>query len=371
MCSIAGFISKQPLSNYYAQRLSSALLYHGADRGKQSSGIFIKGTEMVMAKKATSPFEFIKSDEFYNLWHNEDRKATIVLCHTRQPTSGGTGDAQAHPFWVGNTVAVHNGGIYNVKELRQKYQLTKDSGVDSEIICSAMDKLGPKGLADVISDMSGNASVAILHNDELYVGCDGNPFEYFTFELGDENSVTVFASTSAMIQQALHHVWLFEDCRMKTESLPKMQLFKLQAGGLLTGVSKFSTKTYSAGRWHGNNGNYGYGHSDEYEANWRERSGAGSPATTTAIVPITLPAASPPSAAKPIDKNDLKSISHPDGTPGLGYFRICTISGRAGWMYSRRMAELQLKKFPNLSREGGGGKGKKDRNRNGTSASHS
>lgn len=55
---------------------------------------------------------------------------TNLIGHTRFATVGSKIKANAHPFVVGNIVGAHNGGIFNHKEIAEKYK-RKDYDVDS------------------------------------------------------------------------------------------------------------------------------------------------------------------------------------------------------------------------------------------------
>lgn len=244
MCSIGGFISSQPLDSAMAKRLCGALIFYGSARGQQSAGIYVNSR---LYKRAVHPADFIYDDGFDELF---DIDPSCALVHTRQPTSGGTGDEQAHPFWIGNTITVHNGGIMNCAELKKKWSLTKPSGVDSELMTSALDNYGIARLPEIVKDLSGSAAVAALHHGELYLMRDGNPLEYYELKLtinteGDTN-LLVFGSTMSQVKDAIAHCWLIKSFGITT-TLPTGKIFKCSAASVLTEVGAFDTAghTYS------------------------------------------------------------------------------------------------------------------------------
>lgn len=237
MCSIGGFISQRPLDRYKAKRLASALLHFGLSRGDQSSGIYFGGT---LLKRAVSASDLIYADDFNALF--TDESSTICLTHTRLPTSGERGDQQAHPFWVGNTISVHNGSIHNCKSIREKWRLDKPSGVDSELFTEAIDKYGIRRLPEIASDFSASAALGIYHDDVLYLARDGNPIEYTTI-IDDDNHITIFGSTQSQVLCSIAHVWLVPGLTY-TETLRSQEIFSVAADGKLTSVGAFRTMAY-------------------------------------------------------------------------------------------------------------------------------
>lgn len=235
MCSIGGFISRDPIEPWKARRLSSALLHFGLSRGDQSSGIFYNNT---LLKRAVSATELINADDFYELFSTPN-SSNICLTHTRFPTSGERGDNQAHPFWVGNTISVHNGSIHNCKHVRDKWKLDKPSGVDSELFTQAIAKYGIYKLPQIADDFSASAAIAVLDNDTLYLARDGNPLEYMTILDGD-NPITIFASTSTQVTSTINHLWLIPRLPTTT-TLPSNKIFSITPDGELDEVGPFYT----------------------------------------------------------------------------------------------------------------------------------
>ena len=234
MCSIGGFISRNPLSKETATRLSAALLYYGSDRGTQSSGIFVNGKVL---KKATSPDEFIDTPEFDSFFPN---RVSQVLTHTRMPTSGGLGDAQAQPFKLGDVACVHNGWFNNCQELKEKWNLTKKSGVDSELAPQFIRSYGINKLPDFVKSYYGSAAFGVFYQGDLYLMRDGNPTAYTVVDLSDDNYIFIFASTGRMLANSIRHVWLLPTEHPIKETKDGI-LFRVKNGDL----KKLSEKTES------------------------------------------------------------------------------------------------------------------------------
>ena len=202
MCSISGFVSTHPLDKYTAKRLCSALLYHGAERGQQSSGIYVNGK---VFKKAIAPAVLIDQSEFFNVF---DKTTSMALCHTRQPTSGGHDDAQAQPFVVDDTVVVHNGFFFDITGIKTKWALKKESGVDSELIAQFIHSYGIEMLPQFIESTDGPSATAVIYKGDLFFFRSGNPLKFTIMKLDDGNTVMIFASTDDILKPALHHTWL-------------------------------------------------------------------------------------------------------------------------------------------------------------------
>jgi len=262
MCSISGFISSQPIAKKTASRLCSALLFYGSVRGSQSSGIWINNH---LLKKAESPDDFIYSPEFSNVF---DRGPTIALMHTRQPTSGGLGDAQAQPFKVGNTVTVHNGYFHNITELKNKWSIQKKSGVDSELVTQFIESYGINMLPKFLASSEGPSAFAIHHNGELYLMRDTNPIHVANLDMKNGTKLTIFASTADIIHDALKYCWLIES-NVRANMIKEGILFHLNREGVLEKLSeKTSSKFYSrVCRGHSSYSSCG----DNYPHWWKEK----------------------------------------------------------------------------------------------------
>lgn len=221
MCSIGGFVSSKPLSQDDVTRLVRALVWHGRGRGNQSAGAFVGGR---IVKHAVEAGKFIGMEDFQAAC----APASFALTHTRQPTCGGTGDAQAQPFQVGDAVTVHNGFYFNVRELRKAHGLKKPSGVDSELVASFLSRSPIDKLPEFLASTDGVSAIAAYRSGKLYLACHGNPIAKVSFRTHDGVSVTVFGSTIAQVDAAVAHVWLAPH---SAEMLPDDSVFSLTPTG--------------------------------------------------------------------------------------------------------------------------------------------
>lgn len=373
MCSIGGFISSQPLPADITRGLLRALLFYGEQRGSHSAGVFVNNQ---LIKRAVPAKEFINLDEVKAAINVE---ATMALIHTRFPTSGGQEDIDAHPFRFGDTTVVHNGHISNPELLRNKFALPKQTEVDSEVLAAGLHTLGPMRFLDMISEAQGSAAMAAIHEGALLLARDGNPLEYFrlTTDLGAEEPchVFAFASTESQLMNALRFCWLLPAFD-RPITLMTNQLFSVDPkAGVGTTLGRFSTRSYSG--WttlsNGYHGSRVYEGGNDTTTRWMQQDRA---RRDLALVVVK-------SHFTLTEENAIKAdptILPPSPTMGYGWRQVQQRThlfgvqdNRVAWEYDREYSEKQQLKFPNF-RTGGVAKadkkGKKDRNRNQTSAAN-
>jgi asparagine synthetase B (glutamine-hydrolysing) len=319
MCSIGGFISKEPIDAGIAANLCRALLYYGVDRGRQSAGVYTGGR---LLKRAQDPHHFISRDDFDELFQEPVQTA---LVHTRQPTSGGTTDEQAHPFVIGNVAAVHNGWLTNCEELKKKFHLDKPSGVDSELVTAYIAQHGIEALPDFLKATQGSSAVAaLLDNRDLYFMRDGNPIEYLYIQDGG-NGILLFGSTESQVLNAGRYLWLLPPYT-RTITLKNSILFKATHDGVEQ-LSEPISKTYNyRGR-----GNY-YSDDSDYEG-WRTPHNS-TPVQHHGLIPLAAPALLPP-LTLPLHDNKRDTIIQQQLGPN---FLKVTEDGKTKWVYKPTQA---------------------------------
>ena len=205
MCSISGYITDKPLPREAARRLGRALVFYGAERGEQSAGLFTHSESMDrIFKRAMKPADFVEHPAFASMF---DGGTTLFLGHTRLPTCGGRGRAQAQPFRAPNTVTVHNGMIWDAANAKSQWGLRKKSGVDSELVTDFIEAYGIKAIPYFFEETSGSSAIAAWYKERLYLARDSNPTVCSRFKVG-ETSVTAFASTSSILENSLRHAFL-------------------------------------------------------------------------------------------------------------------------------------------------------------------
>lgn len=223
MCSISGFAASKPLPPEMALRLSRALLFYGAERGKQSAGIYTEGQ---LLKRAITPDAFGVLPEFAELFKGG---AEYALIHTRAPTCGERGDEQAQPFVTENgVVTIHNGVLTEPAKVATDFGIEWPSGVDSELFATFIAKYGVFKLPKLFRSAQGSMAVAAFIDGRIYLMRDSNPIETFRLDLTDGTKIMLFASTRAIIEKAIQYCWLIGWTPVPS-FLPHMGLYRLNA----------------------------------------------------------------------------------------------------------------------------------------------
>jgi predicted glutamine amidotransferase len=148
MCGLVAAISKGNQGfEYKADLVFTQMLYANALRGMDSTGLYgiNKHGNLDMLKSAQPSADFIRTPEAREFIDKIYMNYRIVVGHNRAATKGAVKDENAHPFIENNICLVHNGTLYNHKQL-------KDVDVDSHAITHAL----AEGKAeDVIPSLDG------------------------------------------------------------------------------------------------------------------------------------------------------------------------------------------------------------------------
>lgn len=135
MCGIVGIISKQQYGFYKAQAdLFTNMLAMDTIRGEDSTGVFgvDKAGKFAYMKGDTDGWTFTQSANYEKFENAIIRDFRIVIGHNRKATKGTINPHNAHPFVKDNIILVHNGTLWNQKDLNKEVE------VDSEAIAHAL-----------------------------------------------------------------------------------------------------------------------------------------------------------------------------------------------------------------------------------------
>ncbi|MFZ1517701.1 MAG: hypothetical protein WAU11_02945 [Ignavibacteriaceae bacterium] len=199
MCGIMGWYSfghtlpaKEKITNMFSLLES---------RGRDACGIaFIKDNNLVVNKAAIKSSEFIKTED----WKELTLPSSMIL-HTRMKTQGSEkNNANNHPLFSKNGIAiVHNGIIYNDKEIFGKKQ--RDAEVDSESILHLLSmKMKGDKIKRLFDKVEGSFAVAVLDKyqpERLVLIKKDNPIDLY---YDSKDDIFYFCSEREIMQEALN-----------------------------------------------------------------------------------------------------------------------------------------------------------------------
>lgn len=190
MCGICAIVRTGPESQQIAPWRMEQLLIDNQKRGIDATGVAVQLMDgrVEVFKEAKPALRFVADSgwEAFKkriLWD----KVWSVIGHTRAWTVGEPSDNNNnHPVVAGNTVIVHNGGIYNHDRLFQELKLKRPAEVDSSIIAAILEEEGltEKGVR-VLCRMGGHAAFAALsqkYPGQILFGRSGSPMEIASLE---------------------------------------------------------------------------------------------------------------------------------------------------------------------------------------------
>ena len=194
MCGIAGFTVKQPGRVARLGMLADELLMGIAPRGRDATGILAMTANAVTIQKDVVPApRFIEGRKRFP----ED--VLTVLLHTRYATVGSAGDVRcAHPVVNGRHAAVHNGTIWNDRELFAEIGAKRNADVDSEVIPALVGFAGWDNAQDILGLTLGGAASAVVNADKtnelILFRTSGFPLVFM-----ETDDILVWASTRAAL----------------------------------------------------------------------------------------------------------------------------------------------------------------------------
>lgn len=198
MCGIAGI---HRLGNERPERLGQlmdALLWGILPRGTDATGVLamLDNGKVQLERRTVPAAQFIRTRQLVS-----DKSRTVLL-HTRYATVGRADDPRnAHPVINGHCAAIHNGTIYNHRDLFDAFQLKRHAQVDSEIIPALVSYAGWAQAGDALSLLDGGAATAIVNDehprDLILARTQGFPLHWMKLR-----GLLVWASTEHAIRRA-------------------------------------------------------------------------------------------------------------------------------------------------------------------------
>lgn len=202
MCGIAGFTVKRPERVTHAQMelLADNLLLGIENRGRDATGLVALSTSTPPVWQKAS----CDATSFIGHRRSLPSDTVTVILHTRYATQGlAAFPENNHPIRRGSFYIVHNGHLWNDKELFRTTKRKRVGQVDSEAIAAVLADAGELDqLATVVMpQLEGAAAVAAV--DERHPGTlaiargESSPLYY-----AESKSLVLFASTPEAITGA-------------------------------------------------------------------------------------------------------------------------------------------------------------------------
>lgn len=261
MCAIFGFLDYgKKVSANTLKSLIRALSIAAESRGTDATGIsYVNNGKIVIFKKAKPA---------HNVKLYFPKETTALIGHTRFTTQGSEKqNYNNHPF-EGTTAdhnfaLVHNGVLYNDKELRKEKNLPETAiETDSYIAVQLIEQeniVDSNSIRSMAEMVTGNFVFTILRNDNtLFLVKGNNPITLLHYpELG----LYIYASTTAILNAAVKAVKLAGSC----EEVPVNDgnIVRIDSDGNIS-ISTFEEKVQTFDRHYLYHlYDYAYGYKDE------------------------------------------------------------------------------------------------------------
>lgn len=239
MCGIVGIVGKRKRI-FFGSHLDTfeEMLWANAIRGKDSTGAFtvLENNQVKVIKNAGSPEFMLGTKRWDKFRQTAVQTGHILVGHNRKATHGNIVRENAHPFAEDNIVLVHNGTVFNHKDM-------KDTDVDSHAVCHA---IATKGYKEILETLWGSFALVwyditskklnLVRNDQRPLCVTEN--EDFLF----------FASEGYMLG------WLLNRNNIKFEKLwqlEPMELTTIGFGPYNVEVEKIEKRSMVISAWQG------------------------------------------------------------------------------------------------------------------------
>lgn len=195
MCGIFGVMSKDKLTKWQERKafIVQALIANSF-RGTDSTGIFLvnEDKEIYSYKKAMPGWDFTQMAPLQALLNNVD-KYPFIVGHNRAATKGAVSAANAHPFLCGHIIGVHNGSLWNHKDLKGCRGFT----VDSEAIFHS---IATNGTEETLKELDGSFALVWYDQQTNLLNMVRNEERPMYFASVKDHKTILFASEAGMLK---------------------------------------------------------------------------------------------------------------------------------------------------------------------------
>jgi asparagine synthetase B (glutamine-hydrolysing) len=237
MCGIFGVIcagDRDPGSRELARSLTLSLLRFSEARGREACGIVVHdGTRIEVLKQGGSVSDFLANPKLHELLDGalarwRPNTALAIAGHSRLATNGAQSNVDNNqPVIARGSVTLHNGIVVNDRALTERYQLSTQGELDSEVLANILrTKLDTTGdlvaaTRQTFAEIEGSASIAMLFDDLNVMLLATNTGSLF--QLSTSDGVIAFASERFILQRVL-------DDRELSAKLGDVRLEQIRAG---------------------------------------------------------------------------------------------------------------------------------------------
>lgn len=218
MCGIFGVILGDQHSVTYSRwkKMNDRLFKFSESRGQEAAGLAIATTNAIYICKDSIPStSLIKSKRYekmmHAVWSKNNAQSISLIANTRLVTDGLSAIIENNqPLVLGGDCIVHNGIIVNHNELWKKYNLTRCTQVDTEILLALMRLYRKQGFSvaqsvkKLFSEIEGEASVAFMFDDleQIFLATNTGSI-YYVWDMAQKKFV--FASEKHILKKTLRN----------------------------------------------------------------------------------------------------------------------------------------------------------------------
>lgn len=240
MCGLVGIASVGALSKP-EKDVFTDLLFVDTLRGQDSTGVFSVDMEnkVDVYKSVLDGPSFIQHQNYERLFMSHTSRIRVLAGHNRKATLGKVSTKNAHPFFHGDVVLMHNGTLTTQTNLKKSYSFD----TDSECVCYNISQVEPNQVGEVIEMLNGafalvwwdvrDNTLNFIRNNErdLYIGQNKSP-EPTTIAWASEKPMLdlTFGRSNTQSVTEIHYIKPMHHYKVhlddKTVKVDKLRIYK-------------------------------------------------------------------------------------------------------------------------------------------------